>query len=280
MRLAMVELDGAPRPAVVMKDGGIFDPASRGPRYRDLEEIIEAGPEALREIGAALHSSPQVIYGLRLLCPLRRPQKIMCIGKNYADHAKEMSSALPERPVLFAKYGNALCGPEEEVELPVVSRQMDYEAELAVVIGRKVRQLAPEQALGAVFGYTCANDLTLRDIQQQDGQWTRAKSPDRFCPLGPWLVTADEIPDPQDLGIMLELNGERMQFSSTGRMVFPVAELISYLSRTMTLLPGDLLLTGTPPGVGHGRKPPVYLLPGDVTVVEIEKIGRLVNRVR
>jgi len=218
--------------------------------------------------------------GVRILKPLGRPEKIMCIGKNYRDHCREMNSPLPERPVLFAKYPNALAGPDEEIMLPEVSRMVDWEAELAAVIGRRCRNVPVESALECVFGYTCANDLTMRDAQKEDGQWVRAKSPDSFCPLGPAIVTSDEIPDPQRLDIRLTLTGDVMQSSNTREMVFGVAELISYLSRTMTLQPGDILLTGTPPGVGAGRDPQVFLRDGDRVVVELEGIGALANRMR
>jgi 2-keto-4-pentenoate hydratase/2-oxohepta-3-ene-1,7-dioic acid hydratase in catechol pathway len=164
--------------------------------------------------------------------------------------------------------------------MPSVSSQIDYEAELAVVIGRRAKSVSPDEALSFVFGYTCANDLTMRDAQAQDGQWTRAKSPDSFCPVGPVIVTADEIPDPQNLSIRLTLNGKTMQESNTSQMVFRVADLVSYLSRTMTLIPGDLILTGTPPGVGMGRKPPVFLKNGDLVCVEIQGLGRLENTMK
>ena len=278
MKLAMIETGGRVRPAVVGPDGGLVDLIAAGlVHYRDLERIMEEGPSAAREARAAAVAGHPAVANPRLLCPLTRPEKIMCIGRNYADHAKELGNDLPERPVLFAKYRNALAGPGECIPLPEVSSQVDYEAELAVVIGRTGRNVAESDALDYIFGYTCANDLTMRDAQNQDGQWTRAKSPDKFCPLGPWIVTADEIPDPQALEIRLVLNGQTMQQSNTRQMVFGVAELVSYLSRTMTLSPGDLLLTGTPPGVGAGRKPQVFLGSGDRLSVEIERVGTLEN---
>jgi 2-keto-4-pentenoate hydratase/2-oxohepta-3-ene-1,7-dioic acid hydratase in catechol pathway len=278
MRVAMIELDGRVGPAVVLPEGGFVDLAGRGLPWRDVEELIEAGDEGLRDAESVAGSGGPGIDSARLLCPLSRPEKIMCIGKNYADHCRELGSALPEMPVLFAKYRNALAGPGEEIRLPSASKMVDYEAELAVVIGARCKDISPEEALSFVFGYTCANDLTMRDAQKADGQWTRAKSPDSFCPLGPWIVTADEIADPHRLSIRLTLNGKLMQESNTEQMVFGVAELVSYLSSTMTLQPGDLLLTGTPPGVGAGRDPQVFLKKGDRVSVELEGIGTLENR--
>ncbi len=280
MRFVMLETKPGPAPAVLLPDGS---PALLAPAggWRDLDELIREGDPALEAVRAALDSnSLRGLPGVRILKPLGRPEKIMCIGKNYRDHCREMNSPLPERPVLFAKYPNALAGPDEEIMLPEVSRMVDWEAELAAVIGRRCRNVPVESALECVFGYTCANDLTMRDAQKEDGQWVRAKSPDSFCPLGPAIVTSDEIPDPQRLDIRLTLNGDVMQSSNTREMVFGVAELISYLSRTMTLQPGDILLTGTPPGVGAGRDPQVFLRDGDRVVVELEGIGALANRMR
>ncbi len=279
MKLAMIEVAGRPRPAVVLDSGGCVDLAANGGRWNDLEEIIEQGAEALGLVESIVEKASSTVEGARFLAPLSRPEKIMCIGKNYADHCRELGSPLPDRPVLFAKYPNAISGPDAEVELPEESSQVDYEAELAVVIGRRSKKLTPQEASEAVFGYTCANDLTMRDAQKAEGQWVRAKSPDSFCPLGPVIVTADEIPDPQNLKIGLTLNGRVMQDSSTAEMVFGVAELVSRLSATMTLEPGDLLLTGTPPGVGAGRDPQVFLKGGDILCVEIERVGELRTRI-
>lgn len=281
MRLAMIEVHGAAHPAVQTPDGGFVDLAAAGYGWTDLEEVITEGPTALERVREALEKhDPAAIAGTRLSKPLSRPEKIMCIGKNYADHCRELNSPLPERPVLFAKFANALAGPDEDIPMPAVSRMIDWEAELAVVIGRACRDVSEAAAMEFVFGYTAANDLTMRDAQKMDGQWVRAKSPDRFCPLGPVLVTRDEVPNPQDLDISLRVNGSPMQNSNTREMVFGVAELISYLSRTMTLRPGDVILTGTPPGVGAGREPQVFLDDGDRVTVEIEGIGRLENTMR
>jgi 2-keto-4-pentenoate hydratase/2-oxohepta-3-ene-1,7-dioic acid hydratase in catechol pathway len=205
----------------------------------------------------------------------------MAIGRNYADHAKESQSAIPERPMLFAKFPTTIIGPSDEVTWdPGLSNKIDFEAELAVIIGKKARRVAEAEALDYVFGYTCANDVTARDLQRGDGQWVRGKSLDTFCPLGPWLVTADEVPDPQNLGIRCLVNGQTMQDSHTSQMIFGVAYLISYLSQAFTLLPGDILLTGTPDGVGAYREPPVFMQDGDVMAVEIDGVGWLANRCR
>jgi len=279
MKLAMIEVSGQARPAVVLEDEGCVDLVAGGGGWKDIKEIIEQGAEALSLIEGMVKNASAVVTGARLLAPLSRPEKIMCIGKNYADHCREMGSPPPERPVLFAKYRNAITGPDAEVELPEESSQVDYEAELAVVIGRRCKHLTPQEALSVVFGFSCANDLTMRDAQAAEGQWVRAKTPDSFCPLGPVIVTADEIPDPQNLKITLTLNSELMQDSNTGEMVFGVAELVSRLSASMTLEPGDLLLTGTPPGVGMGRDPQVFLKQGDILCVEIERIGELRTRI-
>ena len=214
------------------------------------------------------------------MLPIALPQKIICVGLNYRDHAAEGKAALPERPLLFAKWPNTLIGPGEQIILPAVSEKVDYEAELGVVIGSRVKDVSVERALEAVKGYVCANDVSARDLQFADGQWVRGKSPDTFCPVGPRLVPASEITDPQTLRIRAILNGEVMQDSTTANMIFSVAELVSFVSRTVTLEPDDLILTGTPAGVSVFRDPPVRLEPGDEISIEIEGIGTLTNPVR
>jgi 2-keto-4-pentenoate hydratase/2-oxohepta-3-ene-1,7-dioic acid hydratase in catechol pathway len=214
-----------------------------------------------------------------VVLPIERPGKIICVGLNYRDHAEEQGTALPEAPLLFAKWGNTLIGPGEPIVIPPIVTKCDYEAELGVVIGARVRDVSAENALEAVAGYICVNDVSARDLQFADGQWTRGKSPDTFCPVGPRLVPRDEVPDPQDLAIRAVLNGEAMQESTTANMVFGVAELIAYITRTITLEPGDLIATGTPAGVGAFRKPPVFMQPGDEITIEIEGLGSLTNPV-
>jgi 2-keto-4-pentenoate hydratase/2-oxohepta-3-ene-1,7-dioic acid hydratase in catechol pathway len=213
-----------------------------------------------------------------LLAPLGRPGKIVAVGKNYAEHARETKAEPPQSPILFAKFPTTLNNPDAPVRWSAaLTQKVDYEAELAVVIGRTARRVSPDDALGYVFGYTCANDVSARDLQFADGQWVRGKSLDSFCPMGPVLVTADEIPDPQTLAIRCELNGQTMQESNTREMIFGVAFLVSFCSQAFTLEPGDVILTGTPGGVGHFHEPPIYLKHGDSVVVEIEGIGRLEN---
>ena len=213
------------------------------------------------------------------MLPIERPGKIICVGLNYRDHAEEQGTALPEAPLLFAKWQNTLIGPGEPIVIPPIVTKCDYEAELGVVVGQRVRDVSAEDALEVVAGYTCVNDVSARDLQFADGQWTRGKSPDTFCPVGPRLVPRDEIPDPQALGIRAILNGETVQESTTANMVFGVAEVIAYITRTITLEPGDLIATGTPAGVGAFRKPPLFMQPGDEITIEIEDIGSLTNPV-
>ena len=211
--------------------------------------------------------------------PIDRPGKIVCVGLNYRDHAAEQGVAPPEHPILFAKWQTALVGPGEPIVLPPVAREVDYEAELGVIIGERVRNVSEGQALEAVRGYVCVNEVSARDLQFSDGQWTRAKSIDTFCPVGPRFVPRGEIPDPQALWIRCTLNGEVMQDSSTAEMIFSVAEVIAFASRTMTLEPDDLIATGTPAGVGFTREPPVFLKDGDEVTVEIDGLGALTNPV-
>ena len=214
------------------------------------------------------------------MLPIERPGKIVCVGMNYRAHAEEQGREPPGRPVLFAKWASALIGPGEAIRLPAISQAIAYEAELGVVLGEPVRAVSAENALEAVRGYLCANDVSARDLQRADRQFTRAKSLDTFCPVGPSLVPAAEVRDPQALRIRCLVNGEVRQDSSTADMVFSVAELIAFTSEAITLEPGDLLLTGTPGGVGEFRDPPLYLQDGDEVTVEIEGVGTLTNPVR
>jgi 2-keto-4-pentenoate hydratase/2-oxohepta-3-ene-1,7-dioic acid hydratase in catechol pathway len=211
--------------------------------------------------------------------PIERPQKIICLGLNYRDHAEEQGVDLPEKPLLFAKWPNTLIGPGEAIVIPPAVEKCDYEAELAVVLGARARRVSKENAFEAVRGYLCANDVSARDLQFGDGQWTRGKSVDTFCPVGPQLVPAAEVTDPHDLRIRALVNGEVLQDSTTANLVFGIDEIISFASQTVTLEPGDLILTGTPAGVGIFRKPPRLLQPGDEVTIEIEGIGSLTNPV-
>jgi len=212
------------------------------------------------------------------MVPIDRPGKIVCVGLNYRDHAEEQGVELPKAPLFFAKYTTALIGPGDPIVIPPVVTQCDYEAELGVVIGATVRNVSKENALEAVRGYLCANDVSARDLQFADGQWTRGKSPDTFCPVGP-LVPAAEIPDPHNLRIRAIVSGEVLQDSTTANLIFGIDEIISHASLTSTLEPGDLILTGTPAGVGVFRNPKRLLQPGDEVTIEIERIGELTNPV-
>jgi 2-keto-4-pentenoate hydratase/2-oxohepta-3-ene-1,7-dioic acid hydratase in catechol pathway len=207
------------------------------------------------------------------------PSNVIAVGLNYREHALESNLPLPKQPVLFAKWTTSLIGPGDAIVLPLTTQEVDYEAELAVVIGRRCSHVRAEEALQYVAGYTCMNDISARDFQRLDGQWVRAKSQDTFGPMGPYLVTSDEIVDPQTLRIRCKINGQDLQDSTTADMVFSVRELIAYISHGTTLYPGDLITTGTPQGVGVARKPQVFLKDGDEVVVEIDGIGSLSNPV-
>ncbi|MBA3347282.1 MAG: fumarylacetoacetate hydrolase family protein [Actinobacteria bacterium] len=211
------------------------------------------------------------------MLPIERPGKIVCVGLNYRAHAEEQGAKLPERPMLFAKWATALAGPGDPIPLPSITQAVDYEGELAVVIGSRVKGVSAGNALEAVRGYLCANDVTARDLQKADRQFTRSKSLDGFCPVGPALVPAADVGDPQALRLRTLVNGEVRQDTSTADMIFGVAELIAFVSEAITLEPGDLLLTGTPSGVGVFRDPPVFLADGDEVTVEIERVGSLTN---
>jgi 2-keto-4-pentenoate hydratase/2-oxohepta-3-ene-1,7-dioic acid hydratase in catechol pathway len=212
--------------------------------------------------------------------PIPTPSKIVCIGLNYRDHAEEQGVELPEAPILFAKWPNTLIGAGDAIVIPPITSKVDYEAELGVVVGTRLRNVSEENALEGVRGYICVNDVSARDLQFADGQWVRGKSLDTFCPVGPELVPAADVPDPQALSIRAVVNGRVLQDSSTAQMVFGVAALIAYVSRAITLEPGDLIATGTPAGVGAFRDPPVFLAAGDEVAIEIERIGALTNPVR
>jgi 2-keto-4-pentenoate hydratase/2-oxohepta-3-ene-1,7-dioic acid hydratase in catechol pathway len=233
--------------------------------------------------GSRLHGMGNAIgvKEVELLAPIIRPGKIVAIGLNYLDHCRETNIEPPEKPLIFTKFTTSINDPGGVIEWSdSLTQQVDYEAELAVVIGRTARHVSIDEALDYVFGYTCANDVSARDLQFSDGQWVRGKSLDTFCPLGPWIVSADEIPDPQNLKIQCEVNGELLQDSHTSEMIFGVAELIAYCSDAFTLEPGDIILTGTPHGTGAFRDPKVFLRDGDTVAVEIENIGRIENSCR
>jgi len=223
---------------------------------------VESGLDRLRQLWAEQFGRPS-------------PEKILCIGLNYHDHAAEQGAELPAEPLVFGKFTNALCGPDDPIVLPPESTHVDAEAELAVVIGREGRRVRDDQALELVAGYTVANDVTARDLQSRDGQWLRAKGFDTFCPVLPTIAPVSELGDGAGLRIVQRLNGDVLQDSSTSELIFDVARLVAHVSSVFTLSPGDLLLTGTPAGVGVHRKPPVALAPGDEVEIEIEGIGTL-----
>jgi len=238
----------------------------------DLVDFLSAGA-GLETSGAAIP-----LDAISFAPAVSRPSKIIAIGLNYMDHVRESKGTVPKEPLVFAKFPSSLAAHRDRIMWDsAVTAKVDFEAELAVVMGHRVSRSTEEEAMAAVFGYTCGNDVSARDLQFGDGQWVRGKSLDTFCPLGPWIVTADEIPDPHSLSISCSVNGRTMQESRTDQMIFRLPVLISYLSRHFTLLPGDVILTGTPHGVGAFRDPSIYLRNGDEVVVEIEKIGRLVN---
>ena len=247
-----------------------------------MRALIAAGSDVWARLASDLDSADLSAFSrplaeTKLAAPVQ-PSKICAIGLNYLDHVLEGGRPIPKSPVLFAKLPSAVIGPGDTICWePALSDKIDWEAELAVVIGRTARRVRAADAYDYVFGYTCADDVTARDLQDRDGQWTRAKSLDTFCPLGPWIVTRDEVPDPHSLPIRCTVNGEVVQNSNTDQLIFRIPELIEFLSRAFTLLPGDIILTGTPPGVGHYRNPPRYLQDGDTVTVEIEGIGALVN---
>src|SRR4051812_48629539 len=241
--------------------------------YRVHAAKLAAGTAIARP--GSLHARGDV----ELLAPVPRPAKLICIGLNYRDHAAESKMPVPTSPITFSKYVTSVQRPGGPIVLPRTSTQVDYEAELAVVIGRRAKHVTREQAYGCVLGYTNLNDVSARDFQFGDKQWQRGKSCDTFAPMGPAIVTSDEIADPNALRIALRLNGQTMQDSSTEQLIFKVDELVAFLSETVTLEPGDVIATGTPPGVGFARTPPVFLKPGDLVEVEIEGLGVLSNPV-
>jgi 2-keto-4-pentenoate hydratase/2-oxohepta-3-ene-1,7-dioic acid hydratase in catechol pathway len=246
------------------------------------QDVIDRGASAVRDIEALL-TDIRIGTALPLdsidFLPAVYPGKILAIGRNYVDHAIEGGAAPPEAPLLFNKLANSLNAHNAPIVLPPISAKVDYEAELAVVIGRRAKRVSETEALDHIFGYSLINDVSARDLQFGDGQWTRGKGLDTFAPLGPFITTRDEIRDVQALKIEGRLNGEVMQSSNTGKMIFKVAYLVSYLSQGITLEPGDVIATGTPEGVGIFRDPPVLLKAGDVFEVEIEGLGTLRNPV-
>ena len=271
MKLLRYGPPGAEKPGLLDDRGRIHE---LGAEIGDLdpETIAPHGLDRLRQLD---RDDLPVVQGTpRIGVPLSGIGKIVAVGLNYADHAKESGMPVPEEPVLFTKATSAISGPFDPVVIPAGSVKTDWEVELAFVIGRTARSVAEEDAISHIAGYCIMNDVSERAFQlERGGQWVKGKSADTFAPIGPWLVTTDEVPDPQNLGMRLEVNNKRYQDGNTNTMIFGVATLVSYISRYMTLLPGDVVTTGTPPGVGQGQKPPVFLKPGDVMVLRIEGLG-------
>ena len=271
MKLVRYGPAGAEKPGLIDAEGRVRDLAG------EIAEIDAAAlaPDALARLAALDPASLPLVEGNpRLAVPLSGIGKLIGIGLNYADHAAETNSAIPDEPILFAKQTTALNEPNGKIMIPRGATKVDWEAELGVIIGSTARYVSETEALAHVAGYCVSNDVSERDFQQnRGGDWQKGKSCDSFGPLGPWLVTTDEVPDPQALAIRLEVNGETMQDSSTEQMIFGVAYLVSYISEFMTLAPGDVISTGTPPGVGAGRNPPRFLQPGDVVTLGVEGLG-------
>jgi len=254
-----------------------------GSPIRRILDYLRMSEEGRREFDAAVSAKASQLPHLadeeiRFLSVVEPESKFMCVGQNYVDHCREQGIPPPTTPIMFAKMNNALAGHRETIPLPATTTAIDFEVELAFVIGRTCHRVSRDEAMAHVAGYTIVNDVTARDHQRTDGQWVRAKSLDKFGPNGPFLVTAGEVPDPHKLAISLDLNGRRMQQSNTANLIFSIPFLIEYYSRDITLRPGDLISTGTPPGVGHFRKPPVWVQPGDLMEATVERLGTLVNR--
>ena len=284
MRLATIHTWAGPRAAVQRGEAFIDVHATDVHVPPSVRQILEAGPEAVALAQRAAERSDAVTYEagkVKFYAPVHDPRKIICIGLNYKDHAAESGAPIPKEPILFSKYPTALIGHNDNIVLPPVSQEVDYEAELVIVIGQGGRNIPAASALNHVAGYTVGHDVSARDWQlKKDGkQWMVGKTFDTFAPCGPVLVTKDEVPDPHKLAIKLRLNGTTMQDSSTNQLIFGVGEILAYLSQVFTLEPGDLIYTGTPPGVGFAKKPPVFLKGGDIVEVEIEGLGVLRNPV-
>lgn len=283
VRLGMLQTEAGPKLVGMNLEGQFVDLCDVDVKLpTTLLEVLQT-PDGLNNAAHALAAG--MIKGPFLtgtpLAPIARPGKVICIGLNYRDHAEESGLPIPTEPVVFNKFSQCVIGPDENVVLPAASTQVDYEAELVMVIGKRGKRISKKDAWSHIAGYTIGNDVSARDWQigRPGGQWLLGKTPDTFAPLGPWLVTADEVGDARELRIQLRLNGRTMQDSSTKELIFGMDDIIAHLSQITTLEPGDVIFTGTPPGVGMARKPPVFVQPGDVMEVEIEGFGVLRNPV-
>ena len=257
----------------------------------DMNGFLQGGKESLelakRAIQYALENREDKgrklvfsVNDVQVEAPVPNPGKIICVGHNYREHILEMGREIPEFPVIFAKFANTVVGPEDDIPFFPISEQLDYEAELAFVIGKRARNVSQEDALDYVAGYTIVNDVTYRDLQRRTIQWLQGKTVEGSAPMGPWLITTDELPDPSGLEVVLTVNGEERQHTNTANLVFSVQYLVEFLSNLVTLEPGDVILTGTPGGVGVAMDPPTFLKDGDVVTISIEKIGSLQNKVK
>lgn len=284
MRLATLSTPDGPRACALLGDKYVDLNATDSSLPSCVQGLLEAGPDALARADEVSKRGDAVSFPAaeaKLLAPLPNPPKIICIGLNYHDHAAESGVPVPKTPVIFSKFSTAIIGPEEPIVLPAVSNEVDYEAELVLVIGKKGRPKSESEAKDYIVGYTVGHDVSARDWQlRRDGkQWLSGKTFDTFAPIGPHLVTKDEVPNAMALPIRLRLNSETMQDSNTKELIFSPENIVSYLAQIMTLQPGDIIFTGTPPGVGFARDPKVFLKAGDVTEVEIEPLGVLRNPV-
>ncbi|XP_064897210.1 fumarylacetoacetate hydrolase domain-containing protein 2 [Columba livia] len=286
MRLVRFRGPGGAEPRLGLEEapgGALVDLSAAEPALPgSMRSLLESGPSALAAAHRALQSSRFRVPrdGVRLLAPLGDPQKLICVGLNYRDHCGEQGARVPADPVIFNKFPSAITGPFDDIKMPQESSQVDWEVELAAVIGKKGRHIEESVAMDHVVGFTVANDVSARDWQMRNGrQWLLGKTFDTFCPLGPALVTKEAVTDVHNLRIRCSVNGQVMQDSSTSQLIFPLPKLIAWVSRFVTLVPGDILLTGTPAGVGFFRKPPVFLKRGDEVQCEIEQLGVICNRV-
>jgi 2-keto-4-pentenoate hydratase/2-oxohepta-3-ene-1,7-dioic acid hydratase in catechol pathway len=268
--------DGSVKPGL-LQDDSILDLTSAG--FSDALDAIRQGTEALQKAAASGKGQRIPAAQVQLLAPIPTPPRIFCVGLNYRDHAVESKMEIPKVPTIFIKLPSAVIGPEAEVRIPSMTKQPDYEAEFAIVIGRQGRRIAAQDWQEHVFGYTILNDVSARDVQLSTSQWILGKSFDTFCPIGPAIVTKDEIVDPHALDVRMTIGGEVLQHSNTRELIFKAPELIAYISAVTQLEPGDIISTGTPAGVGLGRSPQRWLKPGEVMIAEVDGLGRLTNPV-
>jgi 2-keto-4-pentenoate hydratase/2-oxohepta-3-ene-1,7-dioic acid hydratase in catechol pathway len=280
MRFVTFEAAGRSRAGVVVGDE-ITDLSGCG--FDSVLQVIEGGEEALHRATEFGFNAPDAAKhprsNIRLRAPIPRPPKLICVGLNYLDHARETGAEIPKVPTIFNKFATSVVGPGDNIILPKVSKAPDYEAEFAFVIGRGGRHVKPENWKKHVFGYTIVNDVSARDYQRATTQWLMGKTFDTFAPMGPWIVTQDEIENPHELDVQLEIDGETLQESNTRELIFKIPDLIAFLSSVFSLEPGDIVSTGTPAGVGFARKPPRYLHPGETVTVRVGQIGELTNPV-